>query len=73
MWDKVIAEDFFSKFDPNDPLAGDVPMGYRHLVLEPGASMPASELVRNFLGRPQNMAAFKHWMNAEFDTTHAGD
>jgi thimet oligopeptidase len=42
-------------------------------VLEPGASMPASELVRNFLGRPQNMAAFKHWMNAEFDTTHAGD
>ena len=68
MWDKVIAEDFFSKFDPDDPLAGDAPARYRRLVLEPGASMPASELVKNFLGRPQNMAAFEHWMNAEFET-----
>ena len=71
MWDKVIAEDFFSKFDPDDPFAGDAPARYRRLVLEPGASMPASELVKHFLGRPENMTAFKHWMNAEFETTHA--
>ena len=73
MWDKVIAEDFFSQFDSDDPFAGDAPARYRRLVLEPGASMPASELVKNFLGRPQNMAAFKQWMNAEFETTSAGD
>ena len=71
MWDKVIAEDFFSKFDPDDPFAGDAPLRYRRLVLEPGASMPASELVRNFLGRPQNTDAFERWMNAEFDTPSA--
>ncbi len=73
MWDKVIAEDFFSKFDPDDPFAGDAPARYRRLVLEPGASMPASELVKDFLGRPQNMAAFKQWMNAEFEPTSAGN
>jgi len=73
MWDKVIVEDFFSKFNPDDPFAGDAPVRYRRLVLEPGASMPASELVKNFLGRPQNMTAFKQWMNAEFETTSAGD
>lgn len=72
MWDKVIAEDFFSKFDPDNPLAGDTPLRYRRLVLEPGASMPASQLVKDFLGRPQNMAAFEHWMNAEFEATPAG-
>jgi thimet oligopeptidase len=26
MFDKVIAEDFFAQFDPNNPLAGDTPM-----------------------------------------------
>src|SRR6185437_6256448 len=72
MWDKVIAEDFFSTFDPDNPLAGDAPVSYRRLVLEPGASMPASQLVKNFLGRSQNMSAFEHWMNAEFETTPAG-
>jgi thimet oligopeptidase len=66
MWDKVIAEDFFAQFNQDDPLAGDVPMRYRRLVLEPAGSMSASDLVKNFLGRPQNMKAFEHWMNQEF-------
>jgi thimet oligopeptidase len=66
MWDKVIAEDFFAQFDPANPLAGDAPMRYRHQVLEPGGSMPATDLVKNFLGRPQNMKAFERWMGEEF-------
>ena len=68
MFDKVIAEDFFSQFDPNNPLAGDVPMRYRRLVLEPGGSMSANDLVKNFLGRPQNTKAFEHWMGEEFQS-----
>jgi thimet oligopeptidase len=66
MWDKVIAEDFYAQFDAANPVAGDAPMRYRHLVLEPGGSMSANDLVKNFLGRAQNTVAFKRWMSAEF-------
>ncbi len=66
MWDKVIAEDFFLQFNQNDLLAGDAPMRYRRVVLEPGGSVSANDLVKNFLGRPQNMKAFQSWMGEEF-------
>ena len=68
MWDKVIAEDFFQQFDQHNLLAGDAPMRYRRLVLEPGGSMSANDLVKNFLGRPQNMTAFQKWMGEEFES-----
>jgi thimet oligopeptidase len=66
MWDKVIAEDFFRQFDQQNLMAGETPMRYRREVLEPGGSMPASDLVRNFLGRAQNMKALEKWMGEEF-------
>jgi len=69
LWDKVIAEDFFLQFDRKNLLAGDAPMRYRRIVLEPGGSMSANDLVKNFLGRPQNMVALQHWMAEEFDST----
>jgi thimet oligopeptidase len=68
LWDKMIAEDFFLQFDRQNLLAGDAPMRYRRIVLEPGGSMSANDLVKNFLGRPQNMTALQHWMSEEFDT-----
>jgi len=68
MWDKVIAEDFFKQFDHNNLLAGYAPTRYRRLVLEPGGSMSANDLVKNFLGRPQNMTAFQQWMDEEFES-----
>lgn len=66
LWDKVIAEDFFRQFDQHNLLAGPTPMRYRHTVLEPGGSISANALVRNFLGREQNMQAFQKWMGEEF-------
>ncbi|MFZ0306881.1 MAG: M3 family metallopeptidase [Candidatus Sulfotelmatobacter sp.] len=69
LWDKVIAEDFFLQFDHKNLLAGDAPMRYRRVVLEPGGSMSAHDLVKNFLGRPQNITALQHWMAEEFDNT----
>ena len=66
LWDKVIAEDFFSKFDRNDLLAPEVALRYRSTVLEKTGSMPANDLVKSFLGRPQALDAFKGWMNQEF-------
>lgn len=72
MWDKVIAEDFFEQFDQNKLMAGDAPMRYRRVVLEPGGSMSANDLVKNFLGRPQNMTAIEHWMGEQFAGTAGG-
>jgi thimet oligopeptidase len=72
MWDKVIAEDFFQQFDQNNLLAGDAPMRYRRTVLEPGGSMSANDLVKNFLGRPQNTTAFQQWMREEFESAPQG-
>jgi len=71
LWDKVIAEDFFDQFDQQNLLAGPAPMRYRHTVLEPGGSMSANDLVKNFLGREQNMNAFEKWMGKEFEATSA--
>jgi thimet oligopeptidase len=68
LFDKVISEDFFLQFDHKNLLAGDAPMKYRRVVLEPGGSMSANDLVKNFLGRPQNMTAFQHWLGEEFET-----
>jgi len=72
LWDKVIAEDFFGQFDHSNLLAGDAPMRYRQLVLEPGGSMSANDLVKNFLGRPHNMVALQKWMAEEFDGNGGG-
>jgi thimet oligopeptidase len=66
LWDKVIAEDFFQQFDRSNLLAGETAMRYRRAVLEPGGSVSANELVKSFLGRPQDMKAFQRWMEEEF-------
>ncbi|MGA2101539.1 MAG: M3 family metallopeptidase [Candidatus Sulfotelmatobacter sp.] len=67
--DKVIAIDFFSQFDKSNLLGGEAAMRYRRAVLEPGGSKPGTELVRSFLGRAQNLDAFKAWMDEEFRGT----
>jgi thimet oligopeptidase len=70
--DKVIAIDFFAQFDKRNLLDGPTAMRYRRAVLEPGASKPAAELVKDFLGRPQSMDALKSWMNEEFQPAPDG-
>jgi len=66
--DKVIAIDFFSQFDKNNLLDGPTALRYRRAVIEPGASKPAAQLVKDFLGRPQQIDALRRWMNEEFAT-----
>jgi thimet oligopeptidase len=57
-WSKVIAADMFTRFDNegllNKKTAGD----YRRQVLQPGGAKPASELVKDFLGREYNFESF---------------
>jgi thimet oligopeptidase len=65
-FDKVIALDFFSQFDPQDLLGGKTGSRYRTTVLEPGGSKPGRQLIRDFLGRDEEFAAFRQWLNEEF-------
>jgi thimet oligopeptidase len=69
MFDKVIALDFFAQFDPEDLLGGEAGARYRKTVLEQGGSKPGRELVRDFLGRDEEYAAFSKWLNEEFGGT----
>jgi thimet oligopeptidase len=71
LWDKVIAEGFVTKFDRSNLLAPEPAPRYRQLVLEPGGSTPANDLVKKFLGRTQNMEAFEHWLSEEFESAAA--
>jgi thimet oligopeptidase len=64
--DKVIGLDFFSQFDKADLLEGPAAMRYRRTVLEPGATKPAAELVKDFLGRPESINALRAWIDVEF-------
>jgi len=65
--DKVIAVDFFAQFDKGNLLGGPAAMRYRKTVLEPGATRPAAVLVKDFLGRPQQLDALRSWMMVEFE------
>jgi thimet oligopeptidase len=67
-FDKVIALDFFGQFDPADLLHCEAGARYRKTVLEQGGSMPGRDLVRSFLGRDEEFAAFSRWLNEEFET-----
>jgi thimet oligopeptidase len=67
LFDKVIALDFFARFDAADPLGCAAGERYRKTVLEEGGSKPGRELVRAFLGRDEEFAAFADWMNEEFE------
>ena len=66
-FDKVIALDFFAQFDAANLLGGDTAMRYRKAVLEQGGSRPGRQMVRDFLGRDEEFAAFTRWLNEEFE------
>ena len=66
-FDKVIALDFFAQFEERDLLGCAAGARYRKTVLEQGGSKPGRELVREFLGRDEEFAAFTKWLNEEFE------
>lgn len=65
MWALVIAKDLFSTFEPGNLMADGVGRRYREMIFEPGSSRPAAELVRTYLGRPFDQAAWERWLTAQ--------
>jgi thimet oligopeptidase len=65
LWSHVIAKDLFSRFDRGDMLAAGAASKYRKLVLEPGGTKPAAQLVRDFLGRDFQYEAYEKYLRGE--------
>jgi thimet oligopeptidase len=65
LWSRAIAKDLFSRFDRSDLLAQGPATRFRDAVLAKGAAKPASELFKDFLGRPFSADAYLRWLNAE--------
>jgi thimet oligopeptidase len=58
-WSKIIATDLFSAFQAHGLHDRATAARYRTLVLAPGGSKPAAELVADFLGRPLSLDAYR--------------
>jgi thimet oligopeptidase len=61
-WSLVIAKDLLTPFEHKGLMSKDVTLAYRDKVLAPGGSRDAAELVRNFLGRDYDFAAFERYL-----------
>jgi thimet oligopeptidase len=61
-WSLVIAKDLLTPFEQKGLMSKDVTLAYRDKVLAPGGSRDAAELVRNFLGRDYDFAAFERYL-----------
>ena len=55
LWSKVFGDDMFERFEHDGLAAG---ADYRRLILEPGGTTDAADLVRTFLGRAPRHDAF---------------
>ena len=64
-WSVVIADDLFTEFKKRGLHDRATAQRYRKLVLEPGGTKPAAELVADFLGRPISIDAYKAKMELD--------
>ena len=62
MWSLVISKDMFSVFDKNNLLDPTIATKYRDIVLAPGGTRPAKDMVHDFLGRDYDFKQFDAWL-----------
>ncbi|MEP7004277.1 MAG: M3 family metallopeptidase, partial [Chloroflexota bacterium] len=61
LWSSTIARDLHTAFG-GDLMDTAVSLRYRDQILAPGGTKPAADLVKDFLGRPGDLRAFKNWL-----------
>ncbi len=64
-WSQVIVKDLWSAFDPANPLDPRAARRYVDTLLRPGNSRPPAGSVREFLGRPFNLASWQRWLEGD--------
>jgi Zn-dependent oligopeptidase len=65
-WSLAIAKDILSsQFDENNLLAPGPAHRLRDLVMKPGGTKPAADIIKDLLGRPFNEKAWSAWINRE--------
>lgn len=62
LWSQVISKDLWNAFDPANPLNPEPARRFRDVILRPGGTRPAAELIRDFLGRPFGFASWQRWL-----------
>ncbi|MGM0576030.1 MAG: M3 family metallopeptidase [Myxococcota bacterium] len=62
LWSAALVEDLFGRFREAGLMDPEVAGAYAQAILEPGASTPPEEMVRDFLGRPSSLDAFEAWL-----------
>lgn len=64
-WGLAIGKDLQTAFDPGNLFAPGPAHRLRDIVLKQSGSVPAADLVREFLGRPFNLSAWSAWINSD--------
>ncbi len=75
VWSLVIARDLLSPFHAQGSLTDrETALRYAREILMPGSTKPAAELVRAYLGREFDFAAFERWTREglELSRVHPG-
>jgi thimet oligopeptidase len=65
LWSHVFGDDMYTRFEEHGPLDEATGQRYRKLILERGGSVDGDVLVRDFLGREPNNAAFLRGLGLE--------
>ena len=58
LWAEIIGDDLFSRFENEGVLSNSVGIDYKNKILKPGGTVPAENMVQDFLGRKWNDDAF---------------
>ena len=58
LWAEIIGDDLFSRFENEGLLSNSVGVDYKNKILKPGGTVPAENMVQDFLGRKWNDEAF---------------
>ena len=58
LWAEIIGDDLFSRFENAGVLSNSVGVDYKNKILKPGGTVPAENMVQDFLGRKWNDEAF---------------
>jgi thimet oligopeptidase len=69
MYSQAICDEFFEAFKaaPGGLLNKEMSRRYRRIILEPGSSKSATEMVTEFLGRPFTLNAFNARISKKLD------